>query len=712
MNQASLPVGSTVIPIILGSDKTHLTRLVGDKKAWPVYLSLGNISSKVRNTPSKNAWMIAAYLPVVDFVEGASNSTRNSTLINRLFHQCMASLLRPLIGPGTRGAKWSDSFGDVRLCYPFLAAYLADHPEQTLIACAPQNTSPTTTAGSKELDNPTPQQPRTRAWIMGQIERACRKTDPDNLDAYYLTALQYRLNTVYEPFWADLPKFEPHLCIAPDLLHGPGKFWRDHLFVWIQRLIGTDELDACLRTIQPNRAYRHFSRGVGHLTQWTGWEDRELQRVVVAIAAGSPKVTAAVMRNIRAFHDFLYLVQYQSHSDSTIGYVTDALTIFHATKDVYIKENVRYGRKKSKQMEHFQIPKLAAFHSYALHIPEMGSSPQFSTEITEHNHKFMAKTAYLATNRRDFGSQMCRFLDRTDRLIQVEEFVNWCREHRKKKRIADLLEQYPGSPSYQDQLRTTMEDPPEKSPVKLSKSAPLWVTITPHNTQQELAAISRLYQLPDLAGAIAAYLFSVAGRETPNANVPKVNWVDVWKNLKIRVPDIQDQSECSQPHTVEALPPSKDFPYGHCHCVLIPASPEVELIGIEGMYALISASLKSLMLLVGYHVAQVRMIFRLHLEDERHPVHLKPLLYIQTFTKPRARPEKDIQMYLVSRPEREGEHRKGRVISIESISRFVQLIPYYGPKVSPELDAHTSMEICRDFYVNSFADKQIYQSVY
>jgi hypothetical protein len=70
-------------------------------------------------------------------------------------------------------------------------------------------------------------------------------------------------------------------------------------------------------------------------------------------------------------------------------------------------------------------------------------------------------------------------------------------------------------------------------------------------------------------------------------------------------------------------------------------------------------------------------------------------------------------MYRVSRPGA-GMRINASVISVASIARFVQLIPVFGPNPDdePELNANTSMAIVRDYYVNSFADKQIYQSVY
>lgn len=111
-------------------------------------------------------------------------------------------------------------------------------------------------------------------------------------------------------------------------------------------------------------------------------------------------------------------------------------------------------------------------------------------------------------------------------------------------------------------------------------------------------------------------------------------------------------------------------------------------------------------------MAQIRLFFRLHLEDCKHGAHLKPFAYIQELSEPTPGTEDDIRMYLVSRTERAGEHRKGRVISIESIWRFVQLVPHFGPQADPQLNAYNSAEICRDFWVNQFGDKQMFQSTY
>ena len=46
--QASLPPGATIVPVILASDKTLMTKLRGDQSVWPVYMTIGNLSRKVR----------------------------------------------------------------------------------------------------------------------------------------------------------------------------------------------------------------------------------------------------------------------------------------------------------------------------------------------------------------------------------------------------------------------------------------------------------------------------------------------------------------------------------------------------------------------------------------------------------------------------------------------------------------------------------------
>ena len=62
--QGNLPDGAAIAPIILSSDKTHLSIFQGDKSAWPVYITIENISKEVRHQLSAHATILLGYLPV------------------------------------------------------------------------------------------------------------------------------------------------------------------------------------------------------------------------------------------------------------------------------------------------------------------------------------------------------------------------------------------------------------------------------------------------------------------------------------------------------------------------------------------------------------------------------------------------------------------------------------------------------------------------
>jgi len=58
----TLPVGSTLVLVLFASDATYLTNFSGDGKAWPLYMSIGNIRSSICNKPTSHAWVLVAIL--------------------------------------------------------------------------------------------------------------------------------------------------------------------------------------------------------------------------------------------------------------------------------------------------------------------------------------------------------------------------------------------------------------------------------------------------------------------------------------------------------------------------------------------------------------------------------------------------------------------------------------------------------------------------
>jgi hypothetical protein len=46
------------------SDGTYLSNFAGYKKEWPVFMTIGNLSSKIRQMPSKHSVVMVALLPI------------------------------------------------------------------------------------------------------------------------------------------------------------------------------------------------------------------------------------------------------------------------------------------------------------------------------------------------------------------------------------------------------------------------------------------------------------------------------------------------------------------------------------------------------------------------------------------------------------------------------------------------------------------------
>ncbi|KAF8496968.1 hypothetical protein BU17DRAFT_59401, partial [Hysterangium stoloniferum] len=146
--QTKVPPGVTVLPAILASDATHVTKFSGDGKVHPIYASSGHIDSTVRNQPSKLAFMLVGFIPVCKFgkTEFPTKTKDNQfpgRLQARLFHTCMKIVVEPLRHAGKIPVWIPDPKGLLREHQIFLVLYLADKEEQTLIACLGKNSCTT-----------------------------------------------------------------------------------------------------------------------------------------------------------------------------------------------------------------------------------------------------------------------------------------------------------------------------------------------------------------------------------------------------------------------------------------------------------------------------------------------------------------------------------------------------------------------------------------
>lgn len=125
--------------------------MTGNRMAHPVLISLANIDPAIRSKTSLHGYMLLALLPIAKFIH--KNTRVHSLLQDRLFHQALDLILQPLKTAVMVGVMMNDPVGNLRYCYTPLAAWIADTPEQSLLAGTGPKVSPVTMAKAKNFSD-------------------------------------------------------------------------------------------------------------------------------------------------------------------------------------------------------------------------------------------------------------------------------------------------------------------------------------------------------------------------------------------------------------------------------------------------------------------------------------------------------------------------------------------------------------------------------
>lgn len=142
-----------LVPIILGSDKTTVSVATGQHDYYPLYISIGNVHNNVRRA-HRNAVVLLGFLaipkgfvlPILSAVTKVANfvSFIASRAVERtvefrnfrrqLFHSSISAILQPLLQYMTTPDVVRCPDEHFRRAVYSLASYIADYPEQVLLA--------------------------------------------------------------------------------------------------------------------------------------------------------------------------------------------------------------------------------------------------------------------------------------------------------------------------------------------------------------------------------------------------------------------------------------------------------------------------------------------------------------------------------------------------------------------------------------------------
>jgi hypothetical protein len=134
------------------SDQTNLTNFLGDKKAWPVYITIGNLPSARRNSPGSMAGLLLALLPVpLKFSRSSKADARQRKMNADTLQDVFELIFAPLQEMAQAGIPIDCADGKVRLCFPILSAWIADHMENVALHGLKTNACPKCEVPTHEL---------------------------------------------------------------------------------------------------------------------------------------------------------------------------------------------------------------------------------------------------------------------------------------------------------------------------------------------------------------------------------------------------------------------------------------------------------------------------------------------------------------------------------------------------------------------------------
>ncbi|KIO06313.1 hypothetical protein M404DRAFT_24596 [Pisolithus tinctorius Marx 270] len=315
--------GATLVPIILGSDKTTMSVATGQTDYYPLYLSIGNMHNTVRRA-HHNTVVLIAFLAMPKTTREHASIPEFHKFKRQLFHSSLTRILNSL-HPAMKVPKVVQ-FGDGyyrRVIYR-LAAYIADYEEQVLLSCI---------------------------VLIAILELR------DLWDKYGIIGDLI-------PFMNDFLRADIHRMLSPDILHQliKGGF-KDHLVDWVEKYLINihgktkaekilNDIDCQIAAVAPFTGLQRFPQGQ-HFKQWTGNDSKGLMKVYIATIQGY--VPRDMVQTFRAFLKFCYLVRRNVVTEQTLAEINDALRRFHYYREVFRNAGV---------VDSFSLPRQHAMKHY------------------------------------------------------------------------------------------------------------------------------------------------------------------------------------------------------------------------------------------------------------------------------------------------------------------------------------------------------------
>jgi len=230
----------------------HLSNLSGDKKAWPAYLTVGNLPATGRNRPGSFAVLFLALLPVPPKLTKSSADHLQRQINADILRGIFELLFEPLQKAALEGVNIDSADGKVRRWFPILSAWIADHMENVALHGIKSNVCPKCEVLSGELGTDANSH---QARDYARYERCERESASDDFRTMFETlVIDLETNLFHGLHRVSAPGLH-----KPDLLHTVYLGLFKHLIDLISGFLKKHARLQALTT--PGRRYRH-TRGL------------------------------------------------------------------------------------------------------------------------------------------------------------------------------------------------------------------------------------------------------------------------------------------------------------------------------------------------------------------------------------------------------------------------------------------------------------------
>ena len=666
-----------------------------------------------------HACVLIGYLSAEKLNESVFSKNSVRARLQRLFHQSMRIILEPLIEAGLEGVEMVGGNGEVRRVHPILACYSIDYPEQCLVSCTKSTTCPKCRCPNEKLSELKLHEPRTKEWTLGIIEEALRKEQMYFADAkrnklkgrrkkgsmFHKTCMASDVaGGAFSPFWSDMPFFDIHLSLTPDILHQVWQGVFKYLVEWAEILLGKKALDTMLKRLPHGHNVRHFQDGWCHLSQVSGSERKEMAKVLLGCLVSSGKFPPYGIIACRSLLDFIYIAQYTTHDETTLSYLSDALKAFHNTQHFFVDTKIR---------EDLNITKFHALLHYPDSIRLFGTTDNYNTELFERLHIDFSKKGWRASNRRNAFPQMIKWLGRKEKMQAFQKYL--------ERRVQEYRDHKKSEGSHSE---TETETDVEQSPTQITvghKATELEVrfhsgasnyTIAkhPNDKKRTMARIAKEHNAPFLEEAMVLFLNTYLQKPETTKRALKyhtnpIKTVDVFYQFKIYTPSddpdiiyqnresVVDSGYCD---SVKANRETKQY-----DTVVVMWNGDAESTGLGGT-----------------RIGRVKVIFRLPTEINGFAVPARwptqPLAYVEWYSPlQKTLPQSNKHLMYKLKKGKPGD--RGIIIPITEIRQSCMLFPLFSEYKEEEIEswkAKTVLDSCNTFLVNNWSSKHCYNTIW